>query len=581
MKKLVYFILLPFLFAKSLAQENIAINSDTIDYLISDNWNKSVIWTLSKLDDNTIVTKINFKGLHNDGLKIDYTLPLNGGWFNFDIPLNGNYDRNSPVVFFIRALHGQTNNLELKFTDNRGSVFRRVTPLNNPSGNWKHIVIYLKDTEYAWGGDGKFGNFSKFSFALSGKDAGTIWIDEIGVGRAGLNSSFSSTLDSDSTLAGIGFAQRRDSLIVPEDTLALEYLRVIQDISSKDQNILPSQEDDEAQTFNNSLVAIAFTLKNEKERAERILDYYANATNKENTDIQLQNFYYKGEARGFYQWASLKTKRVPVNRVDRWIGDMAWLLIACKNYELKYNSNRYNSLVKIIKNLLLSFYKEAEHGGYIQHGWRQGDNHLHESTGHYEGNIDCYVALKLCGEDFYAQKIKTWVENELNGRPGLPLDLYTWRVLAFGAKDARLLDIPEFDFRYRKIIEIKGDKVMGFYHGPDISINNFWNDGTGHIACAYQAYGDKQRGYFYANQLNHLIISRFIENKATHAIPYTLNKSGGYEWVNQNKGFISCIAWYIFAKNGFNPFLSENFKNIETKVIRDKFEKGARDLGYN
>ena len=393
---------------------------------------------------------------------------------------------------------------------------------------------------------------------------------EIVNGKAGLTPTFHSSYDPDSTLAGIGFAQRRDSTLLKEDPLVLEYLKVMQDISSVDQNILPSQEDDEAQTFNNSLVAIAFILKNEKERAERILDFYAHATNKENTDIQLQNFYYKGEARGFYQWVSLKTKRAPANRVDRWIGDMAWLLIACKNYERRYNSDRYDNLVKIIKDLLLSFYQEAEHGGYIQHGWRRGDDHLHELSGHPEGNIDCYVALKLCGEDFYAQKIKIWLEHELARSPGLPLDLYTWRVLAFGRKYSRLLDIPEFDFRYRKIIEVKGGKVMGFYHGPDLSVNNFWNDGTGHIACAYEAFGDKQRGYFYANQLDHLIVDRNINNINTHAIPYTLNKTGGYEWVDQNKGFVSCIAWYIFAKNGFNPYLSDNFKDTEIKIPTGK-----------
>ncbi|MEI6172497.1 MAG: hypothetical protein WCR01_02010 [Bacteroidota bacterium] len=529
--------------------------SDTGNYLVSSNWDNCAGWTISKSPGTTVV-KSTFDGIHHDGISITYTFP-SGGWFDMSIALPDTFSQNSPISFFIKS--SSSNFLELKFTDTDGSVFGLKTSLGDYVKEGKQVVVYLKNTEYWWGGNDKFDKFARFSIAVSGNENGTLYLDETGVGKASLISTFHSSYDPDSTLAGIGFAQRRDSTLLKEDTLVLEYLKVMQDNSSVDQNLLPSQEDDEAQTFNNSLVAIAFILKNEKERAERILDFYAHATNKENTDIQLQNFYYKGEARGFYQWVSLKTKRAPANRVDRWIGDMAWLLIACKNYERRYNSNRYDNLVKIIKDLLLSFYQETEHGGYIQHGWRQGDDHLHELSGHPEGNIDCYVALKLCGEDFYAQKIKIWLEYELARRPGLPLDLYTWRVLAFGRKYSLLLDIPEFDFRYRKIIEVKGEKVMGFYHGPDLSVNNFWNDGTGHIACAYEAFGDKQRGYFYANQLDHLIINRIINTNNTHAIPYTLNKTGGYEWVDQNKGFVSCMAWYIFAKNGFNPYLSDNF----------------------
>ena len=99
--------------------------------------------------------------------------------------------------------------------------------------------------------------------------------------------------------------------------------------------------------------------------------------------------------------------------------------------------------------------------------------------------------------------------------------------------------------------------VMGFYHGPDIDIDNIWVDGTGHIACAYLSFGEKERGYFYANQLDNLIIERIINMRTTHSLPYTANKTSGYDWVDTTKGFISCAAWYIFAKNEFNPFLTK------------------------
>lgn len=359
----------------------------------------------------------------------------------------------------------------------------------------------------------------------------------------------------DSTLKGIGFEQRRDLRMKKEDPLVLEYLKTIQDVSSPERRLLPSMEKDEAHTFNNSLVAMAFILKNERERAERILDFYSNATIVDNTDLQLQNFYYQGEARGFYQHVSLSTYRDEANTSDRWIGDMAWLLIAYKFYEKKYQSNRYDRIINLIKDLLISYYKEEGDVGYIQHGWRNGDTKLHEDRGHHEGNIDCYVALKLCGENYYADKIKKWLDKELKNNKNLPLDLYSWRVLAFGKGYKWLLNIPEYDFRYRKILKIDGKKVVGFYHGPDINVNNIWVDGTAHIACAYLSVGEKERGYFYANQLDKLLIERIINGKKTHALPYTVNKTGGYAWVDTTKGFISCAAWYIFAKNEFNPLL--------------------------
>ncbi|MFA6402718.1 MAG: T9SS type A sorting domain-containing protein [Salinivirgaceae bacterium] len=575
MNRILLITFLAFLSIKGLAQ---GVTTDTSNYLASGNWDNYLLWSLSK-NSGVSAAKSNFNGLNNDGLAIAYTFPVQGNWLDLSIALPDNFVRKNPIAFFVKS-STSANNLELKFMDNDGSIFWRVVPLSGYT-EWEHVVIYLGDTEYAWGGNATFDEFSKFSVAVNGIGSGTIWIDEIGIGLDTLPSTFPSTYDPDSTLSGIGFAQRRDSSMIKEDPLVLNYLKVIQDISSSGQDLLPAQEDDQVQTFNNSLVAISFIIKDERERAERILDFYANATNVNNTDIQLQNFYYNDQARGFYQWVSLATKRAPALTEDRWMGDMAWLLIACKNYEWKFNSDRYSNLVNIIKDLLISYYKEAPVGGYVQSGWRKGDSDLHEANGHPEGNIDCYVALKLCNENYYAQKIKEWLVNELNDRTNLPLDLYTWRTLAFGNDFANLLNIPEYDFRYRKIIEVGGNDVMGFYSMADIAIDNFWNDGTGHIACAYLAFGDTTRGFFYANQLDPLIISRVFDNDTTHTIPYTLNKTGGYDWVDPAKGFVSCAAWYIFAKNRYNPFLSEDFTDTVLSVPNKTLDQGFLNVSPN
>jgi hypothetical protein len=333
-------------------------------------------------------------------------------------------------------------------------------------------------------------------------------------------------------------------------------------------------EDIEAQTFNNSMVAMAFMLDGEKERAERILDFYARAIDKKNTDPTLQNFYYNGEARGFFQWVSIRDCNGPTDgelhsgnckakayhhtgKADRWMGDMAWLMFAYKFYEKEYNSHRYDEITSLIKNLLISWYKDdPAGGGFIQSGWRKGDVRLHEDSGHPEGNIDCYALFKLTGDLQIAEKIKKWLDIQLKDKKDWPLDLYTWRVLAFG-KDADLLNVPDYDFRYRKILTVNGKQAMGFYNCCDIDANNIWLDGTGHIACAYIAYGDKTRGYFYADQLDSFLINQTINGVKVRSLPYTANKTSGYEWVRPDSGFISVCAWYIMAKNRFNPMTSE------------------------
>lgn len=365
-------------------------------------------------------------------------------------------------------------------------------------------------------------------------------------------------LDPDRELSGIGFRQRRAAAMNPEDPRVLEWLKRVQDNATPDKLLLSSTEgDDEAQTFNNALAAMAFIIKGERERAERILGFYARATAKENVDSTLQNFFLRGEARGFYQHVSLRTYHDGQRTSDRWIGDMAWLLLAYTYYEKEYHSDRYAVVSALLKDLLKSYYIDAPGGGYIRHGWRKGDTYLHEPGGHHEGNIDCYAVMKVCGEDTLAKRIRGWIDRALDPLTDLPLDLYTWRVLAYGRDSAALLNVAEYDLRYRKTLQLHDKRVVGFYHGADIQQQNIWVDGTGHMACAFLTCGDKQRGYFYANQLDSMLIEGSVYSGGTRTLPYTANKSGGYAWTDPTKGFTSCAAWYILAKNGFNPLRLE------------------------
>jgi hypothetical protein len=553
------------------------------NYLIGLNWDNISKWD-KVIYENSSLELLKYKGISEDGIKLDfclnYTNPQMTGKAGIRTRMNNNFDKTLPITFFIKIHQpnpesdqiptGQDNkenvfmsqtkdsseenincNIILKFIDKDGSIFTKSDFIKNAYKSWNSIVVYLNDTKYEGGGDSVFGEPSAFEIDFLGKGKGEIIIDEIGIGKKGLLPGL--FLDPYRESEGIGFQPRRAEKMIPEDPAVLEYLEVMQDSSTKEKQLLPNMDGDAyISTFNNSLVAMAFILKEKRERAERILDFYASAVDKNNLDLEKQNFFYKGEARGFYQHITLPDYKSAPNQ-DRWMGDMAWLWFAYKLYEKRYNPKpEYIHIMELLKSLLISYFKTTDCGGFVQHGWRKGDKYLHENGGHHEGNIDCYAVFKMSGDEYYAGQIKKWLDCVLAGSD-LPLDLYTWRTMAFGKEYKHLLDIPDYDFRFRKTISVNNSNVTGFIPFPDIDMNNFWPDGIGHIAAAYQICGENERGFFYSNQLDALLIQYKLYGKEIKTLPYTLNHSGGYEWVNTKKGFVSAAAWYIIAKNGFNP----------------------------
>ncbi len=542
--------------------------SDTAVMLSSEHTDALHDWHV-ETDGNNLLQVEPLLSSHGQGLKLDYEMlsVRNPGWVSIYTRFEQPLDLSRPLVMDLKADSAST--LEIKFIDSDGSVFIKWLPLDQQYQEWTNLVIYEDSLLYGWGGkDDKLDNIAMIELAISGRhDSGTVMLSQLHIGSDNLTATFPSAgpqLDPNRHLEGVGFEQRRAEKMRPKDPLVLEYLKQVQDEYSQEQQLLVSQEGlgNEFHTFNNALAAMAFIVEGEQERAERILDFFAEATDKDNTDPRRQNFFLNGEARGFYQSVNIRehdgVEPYTTAQSDRWMGDMSWLLMAYLHHQKVYGSDKYDEITGLLKTLLISWYidDESSGGGYIQHGWRRGDAKLHEDSGHPEGNIDAYAVMKLLGEDEYAENIKRWLDEAIKGN-NQPLDLYTWRVLAYGQSSANLLDIPEHDLRYRKTLIHEGKKVSGFYHGADSDATNIWLDGTGHTACAYLMYGDKQRGYFYANQLDKLMIDRDINGVHTRGIPYTVNKDNGYDWVEPDRGFTSVAAWYLFAKNGFNPMTLE------------------------
>ncbi|MBN2642570.1 MAG: discoidin domain-containing protein [Victivallales bacterium] len=490
-----------------------------------------------------------------DVFKAEFKLASQHGWAMAGFSLQTDADDSMPVLFDVKT--DFTGDLEVKFIDKDGTVHCRKIKVGKNPEQWQRIVVYKSDCDMKW----KVGvqKSAEIQIGFSGNGQGSALLRGIRFVANGTPSTAKSFLDPSRNMAGTGFRQRRDAKLVPEDQLVFEWLKANQDTASQEKDLLASMEGNQGSTFNNALAAMAFILKGSKLRAERIIDVYSNAMDKDNNDSTAQNFYYQGEARGFYQYADLSKKKgggyVRLGECDRWMGDMAWLLLAVKYYEKTYSSNRYDKLSTALLQLLESWFVDTGNGtGYVAHGWRKGDKYLHEKDGHIEGNIDAYAAFLACGKNDYALKIKKWLTGKLKDRENLPLDVYSWRVLAFGSECAQLLNIPEFDLRYRKCVKSGNREVCGFFPFPDENSSNIWLDGNGHMACGYLIYGDIERGNFYANQYDQMIIERTINGKKVHALPYALRKEGIYSWVDPEKAALSPAVWYVFAKNSFNPF---------------------------
>jgi hypothetical protein len=131
--------------------------------------------------------------------------------------------------------------------------------------------------------------------------------------------------------------------------------------------------------------------------------------------------------------------------------------------------------------------------------------------------------------------------------------------MALGGEYAHVLKIPETTANgYNKIVRFRNKNVQGFFSAPAKEIENIWTDGTAHMACAYYSVGQNRLGDLYTQELEKLLIDRGQSgSQVLRSLPYTLNQTGGYDWVDITKGFTSCAVWYIFAKQRFNPLRME------------------------
>jgi hypothetical protein len=363
---------------------------------------------------------------------------------------------------------------------------------------------------------------------------------------------------------------------------------------AKQQNIttglLPSQQDTRANTYNNALAVMVFTLKGDKAKAGRILSYFNSGAN-EFFDGRCNSFSFPCSSNdpcdefnhcGFFQLRNSTKIDGADTHSDRWMGDMAWLSMAINHYQAKFGDLKYSQMADAIIRLLISFQQPE---GYIAGGWKwdsQKGKEIFNKDGHAEGNLDAYKALSLFSKP-QAQQIKEWLDfNNLDWKKG-PLDLHSWRVLALGKEYGFILpDTERTDdntLRYRSTINYKSSMVSGFrprpFTNPDCHMNNnIWTEGTGQMAVSLYKAGYKGRGDFYVGQLEKLLFQPYpINFPSIQALAFlALPDPACHPWADPTKGHVAGVSWYIFAKERFNPFEGVVINSFQVKNPIAKLE---------
>ena len=306
--------------------------------------------------------------------------------------------------------------------------------------------------------------------------------------------------------------------------------------------------------YDNALAALVFISYGDFEQAEKIFNFF---------NARIDSELLSGTG-GFSQFRDRNGN--PNNH--RWMGDNAWLLIALNNHAALTGGTKYNRLSEEIEIWLRSL---QDTDGGLWGGFNSENSQIHKIT---EGNIDAFNAI--LGYDTFHIKLLNYLENErwdtteklLIAWPGnqkylFALDLHPWGYCIF--EDFPVAVLAKAD-RYitTKTSTALSNQITGYCF--DIDKDVVWLEGTGEMIIAFQHAGLTTEAEYYITELEKIILkSTMFPNSA--GLPYTTNFGTHYGdsdlWagVDVNPA-ISSSAWYLFAKNKFNPFSTGRTKNI-------------------
>jgi len=312
--------------------------------------------------------------------------------------------------------------------------------------------------------------------------------------------------------------------------------------------------------YDNALAALVYTIHDDRESTEKILDYFDHRLNTEFIEL----------GGGFYQFRrgdGSQTRR-------KWIGDNAWLLIAINHYSERFSSSKYDAMAKALENWLRA--QQAEDGG-LWGGVQANGQQIHKIT---EGIITAFNAVS--GYDNFHHGILQYLkENRWDNDESLLLawpenpkyqyamDLHSLGSLIYPTLSNDLLRKANM-YGTKQMSSVNGQQINGYCFDEDKDV--IWLEGTAQMALAFRQSGMEKEG----RQLIQEIKKTLIFSKADNAIagvPYSVNQGTNYGtsklWEHADQAAaISSSAWYVFALKNFNPFALSEQKNVPAQ---DKF----------
>lgn len=337
--------------------------------------------------------------------------------------------------------------------------------------------------------------------------------------------------------------------------------------------------------YDNALALIAFLTRGTPEdlrRAKILADsfIYAQENDRYFTDGRLRNAYASGDITLFHRtdvklpgwWDFSKGMwNEDVQQVSTYSGNIAWAIIALCSYYEKAGGEKYLDAAERLATWIDMNAKGRGNGyagGY--QGWEKNQNAITwEST---LDNINIYAAFRklygLTKDPVWEQRANyakqfvqsmqmpssqifwtgTLDDSTTINKSVIPLDVQAALNLTIGEYPLGLASLNSSHY-------LTADGFEGFDANSDL--DGIWFEGTARIALAYQMNADPKNASRYIDGLSNLQ-QQLGENGIVAASRD--NVSSGFLIDYYKRAHVGTTAWYIFAKNGVNPYFGTSSK---------------------
>ncbi|WP_321575633.1 beta-1,3-glucanase family protein [Paenibacillus guangzhouensis] len=363
-----------------------------------------------------------------------------------------------------------------------------------------------------------------------------------------------------------------------------------------------------AYTYDQAVAAIAFMLKGDRVRAEKVLTKMSQFQDADGSWI---NSYWWNNGYG--------------EEIRKHVGPVAWMVMAYMTYEKKYGDLRFQPNVKKALDWAVTFQKAngGISGGRTQ--WDVPNTWTDEVWTSTEHNEDMYNVLKYYANVFQdrttiynnaADGVKNFLDNVVwndslkrwNGGwknntnlidPNVPLDVNPWGVLSMGLTGTRdykqslaFVDNANgtgtvADPKYVHTLDYDGTNMMTAYDfdweydcaeavTPTGQPNgnkcaDIWFEGSAFMSTAHYMNGNTAK----ANAiLDELIKKQGTSGTLLGGLPYSLKGSNNNYWKMSQENCVSSTGWLIIAIARYNPFTGESLTATSSggAVIPGKIE---------